>query len=122
MSKFVPLDVVDGNGNPWRPVAVTAKRPPPVEKKNWFGGYHIYGFTQEMIDAARTDHDKRNDQLRKDGKPTLGPFSETQYLHTHKPAKLSGKPYMLEGPAYQYAELQRKAGRINVVVIRLEKK
>lgn len=120
MTKFVPLEVLDGNGNPWRPKALMQEKAAPQGRdKNWFGGFHVYGFTDDDIAKARATHEAESNARQSQRKNPLPLFDEEAFVRKAKPIKLSGKPFMLEAAANQYAELQRKAGRRNVFVKKL---
>lgn len=120
MTKFMPLEIVDGSGNPWRPKVLTQKKAAPQGRdKNWFGGYHVYGVTDEDIAKGRAAHEAENNVRASQHKNPLPPFDEDTFIRGAKPSKLSGKPFMLESAANQYADLQRKAGRRNVFVKKL---
>ena len=120
MTKFMPLEIVDGSGNLWQPkVLMQKKTAPQIRDKNWFSGYHVYGVTDEDIAKGRAAHEEENNIRASQHKDPLPPFDEDTFIRGAKPSKLSGKPFMLEQAANQYAELQKKAGRHAVSVKKL---
>lgn len=118
MNTFVPLDIIDGNGERWQPKPVQRERAARVSSrdKNWCGGFNVLGFTEEMIAKAEEERITENIELEKLRKPKLATFNREAYLRNGKPMKLNGKAFALESAANEYAELQRKAGRVGVHV------
>jgi hypothetical protein len=114
----MPLQFVNINGqsvDPSSPVYAAKKRAPKEEKpENFCRGLCVAGFSPEMIERAKAEHEVKSAASRARGKE-LDPFAVEAHIRQAKPKKLPRRFHIADA-AHQYAQMLANAGWVGVTV------
>jgi UDP-N-acetyl-D-mannosaminuronic acid transferase (WecB/TagA/CpsF family) len=114
----MPLQFINIHGqavDPTSPIYAAKKRAPKEEKSETFSrGLCVSGFSPEMIERAKAEHEVKAAASRARGKE-LDPFTVDAHIRQAKPKKLPRRFHVADA-AQQYAQMLVSAGWVGVTV------